>query len=153
MHAFWFLHSFVMLFASSTGQKYIYTGSSDKCVYIYDIVRSQAYLCFFFFLLLLFYLFLLSGKQKKSDWVSSKRTHCDWIQVSGEIAGKLGWHRSIIRDCSWHPHHQTLVSSAWDGYVVRWEASGDDEADPSSLKSENQKKQSDPERYRHPFDL
>ncbi|KAF3334570.1 LEC14B protein-like protein [Carex littledalei] len=96
--------------AHSTGQKYIYTGSSDKCVYIYDI-------------------------------------------VSGEIAGKLGWHRSIIRDCSWHPHHQTLVSSAWDGYVVRWEASGDDDADPLSLKSASQKKQPDPERYRHPFEL
>ncbi|KAJ4769019.1 Transducin family protein / WD-40 repeat family protein [Rhynchospora pubera] len=93
--------------ALSTGQRYIYTGSSDKCVYIYDI-------------------------------------------VSGEIVAKLGWHGSIIRDCSWHPHHPTLVSSSWDGYVVRWEASGDD-ADPSSLKAKNQRRHF--ETYQMSFEL
>ncbi|KAJ3669647.1 hypothetical protein LUZ60_011597 [Juncus effusus] len=93
--------------AHSTGQKYIYTGSSDKCVYVYDI-------------------------------------------VTGELAAKLAWHGSIIRDCSWHPYNPTLVSSSWDGYIARWEASGDD-SDPSSLKARDQGQH--PERYRFSFDL
>jgi WD repeat-containing protein 23 len=54
------------------------------------------------------------------------------VQVSGETVKKLSWHDSIIRDCTWHPYYPTLVSSSWDGYVARWEASGDDK-DPSML--------------------
>ncbi|XP_020114138.1 LEC14B homolog [Ananas comosus] len=69
--------------AHSTGQKYIYTGSSDKCVYIYEV-------------------------------------------VTGKVVAKLLWHESIIRDCSWHPYHPSLVSSSWDGCVARWEASRTD---------------------------
>ncbi|XP_072954462.1 LEC14B homolog [Typha angustifolia] len=69
--------------AHSTGQRYIYTGSSDKCVYIYDVVK-------------------------------------------GNIVARLSWHGSIIRDCSWHPEIPVLVSSSWDGYIAKWDASGYD---------------------------
>ncbi|VAH14190.1 unnamed protein product [Triticum turgidum subsp. durum] len=72
----------------STGQRYIYTGSSDDSVHIYDV--------------------------------------------------KLSWHGSIIRDCTWHPYCSTLVSSSWDGYLARWEASGDNE-DPSVLTCDEQR--------------
>lgn len=71
--------------AHSTGQKYIYTGSHDSCVYIYDV-------------------------------------------VSGERVAVLKYHTSPVRDCSWHPEYPTLVSSSWDGDVVRWEFSGNAEA-------------------------
>ncbi|CAH9132676.1 unnamed protein product [Cuscuta epithymum] len=72
--------------AFSTGQKYIYTGSHDKCVYVYDL-------------------------------------------VSGEQVTKLEHHRSTVRDCSWHPYYPMLVSSSWDGDIVKWEfkAKGDDD--------------------------
>ncbi|XP_062230727.1 LEC14B homolog isoform X2 [Phragmites australis] len=79
----------------STGQRYIYTGSSDKSVYIYDV-------------------------------------------VTGKTLEKLSWHGSIIRDCTWHPHYPTLVSSSWDGYLARWEASGDED-DPSMVTTEEQR--------------
>ncbi|CAO2192361.1 unnamed protein product [Urochloa humidicola] len=79
----------------STGQRYIYTGSSDQCVYIYDV-------------------------------------------ATGKVVEKLRWHGSIIRDCSWHPYLPTLVSSSWDGYLVRWEATEDDK-DPSMLKTGKQR--------------
>lgn len=69
----------------STGQKYIYTGSNDGSVYIYDL-------------------------------------------VSGEIVAKLEHHASTVRDCSWHPTYPTLVSSSWDGDVVKWEFSQREEA-------------------------
>ncbi|KAK3164407.1 hypothetical protein QOZ80_1AG0017480 [Eleusine coracana subsp. coracana] len=79
----------------STGQRYIYTGSSDQCVYIYDV-------------------------------------------ATGKVVEKLKWHGSIIRDCSWHPYVPTLVSSSWDGYLVRWEATEADK-DPSMLKTGKQR--------------
>ncbi|GJN05215.1 hypothetical protein PR202_ga22825 [Eleusine coracana subsp. coracana] len=78
-----------------TGQRYIYTGSSDQCVYIYDV-------------------------------------------ATGKVVEKLKWHGSIIRDCSWHPYVPTLVSSSWDGYLVRWEATEADK-DPSMLKTGKQR--------------
>ncbi|KAK6164736.1 hypothetical protein DH2020_001600 [Rehmannia glutinosa] len=65
----------------STGQKYIYTGSHDSCVYIYDL-------------------------------------------VSGAQVAKLQHHKSTVRDCSWHPNYPMLVSSSWDGDVVKWEFPG-----------------------------
>jgi WD repeat-containing protein 23 len=60
------------------------------------------------------------------------------LQVTGAVVKKLSWHRSIIRDCTWHPYRPTLISSSWDGYVARWEASGDKE-DPSMLSFDEQR--------------
>ncbi|CAL4963583.1 unnamed protein product [Urochloa decumbens] len=91
----------------STSQRYIYTGSSDQCVYIYDV-------------------------------------------ATGKVVEKLRWHGSIIRDCSWHPYLPTLVSSSWDGYLVRWEATEDDK-DPSMLKTGKQRMH--PEGYTMSFVL
>ncbi|KAK3189844.1 hypothetical protein Dsin_029405 [Dipteronia sinensis] len=65
----------------STGQKYIYTGSSDSYVYIYDL-------------------------------------------VSGAQVGRLAFHDAPVRDCSWHPYYPMIVSSSWDGHIVRWEYPG-----------------------------
>ncbi|KAK4775586.1 hypothetical protein SAY87_023547 [Trapa incisa] len=65
----------------STGQKYIYTGSNDCCVHIYNL-------------------------------------------VTGAQVAVLKYHKSTIRDCSWHPYYPMLVSSSWDGEIVRWEFSG-----------------------------
>ncbi|KAE8703531.1 LEC14B protein [Hibiscus syriacus] len=62
----------------STGQKYIYTGSHDSRVYIYDV-------------------------------------------VTGAQVAVLKHHTSPVRDCSWHPSYPMLVSSSWDGDMVKWE--------------------------------
>ncbi|KAL6608186.1 hypothetical protein ACP70R_041249 [Stipagrostis hirtigluma subsp. patula] len=59
-------------------------------------------------------------------------------EITGKTVERLSWHGSIIRDCTWHPHYPTLVSSSWDGYLVRWEASGDDD-DPSMLAARDQR--------------
>ncbi|XP_057757606.1 LEC14B homolog [Arachis stenosperma] len=72
----------------TTGQKYIYTGSSDSSVYIYDL-------------------------------------------VSGAQVAKLDHHEAPVRDCSWHPFYPILVTSAWDGDIVRWEFPGSNEAPAS----------------------
>ncbi|KAH7577474.1 hypothetical protein JRO89_XS01G0255800 [Xanthoceras sorbifolium] len=70
---------------SCTGQKYIYTGSHDSCVYIYDL-------------------------------------------VSGAQVAALKHHNSPVRDCSWHPNYPMLVSSSWEGDIIRWEFRGNGEA-------------------------
>jgi len=49
-----------------------------------------------------------------------------FVQVSGKTVERLSWHSSVIRDCTWHPCYPTIVTSSWDGYVARWEASGDE---------------------------
>ncbi|XP_021743919.1 LEC14B protein-like [Chenopodium quinoa] len=67
-----------------SGKKYIYTGSNDGSVYIYDL-------------------------------------------VSGAIVAKLDHHMSVVRDCNWHPSYPMLVSSSWDGSLVKWDFSGSDE--------------------------
>ena len=30
------------------------------------------------------------------------------------------YHRSVMRDCDWHPHQPLLASVGWDGNVVKW---------------------------------
>ncbi|KAG8389407.1 hypothetical protein BUALT_Bualt02G0226000 [Buddleja alternifolia] len=75
----------------STGQKYIYTGSHDSCIYIYDL-------------------------------------------ISGAQVAKLQHHKSTVRDCSWHPSYPMLVSSSWDGDVVKWEFPGNGDALPPANK-------------------
>ena len=72
------------------------------------------------------------------------------MQVSGKTVKRLSWHGSIIRDCTWHPYYPTLVSSSWDGYVARWEASGDDD-DPSVLVHDEKRATPYFRRYADPF--
>ncbi|XP_022758109.1 LEC14B protein-like isoform X2 [Durio zibethinus] len=75
----------------STGQKYIYTGSHDSRVYIYDV-------------------------------------------ATGAQVAVLKHHTSPVRDCSWHPHYPMLVSSSWDGDVVKWEFPDNGQAPASVSK-------------------
>ncbi|RZC25102.1 LEC14B-like, partial [Glycine soja] len=54
--------------------------------------------------------------------------------VSGAQVATLKHHKSPVRDCSWHPFHTTLVSSSWDGDVVKWEFAGSGDTPASSTK-------------------
>ncbi|KAJ8442620.1 hypothetical protein Cgig2_008396 [Carnegiea gigantea] len=81
----------------STGQKYIYTGSNDGAVYIYDV-------------------------------------------VTGALVSKLDHHETTVRDCSWHPSYPMIVSSSWDGTVVRSEIRGDDDVPPPPLRRRSRRR-------------
>jgi len=48
--------------------------------------------------------------------------------VSGAQVATLKHHKSPVRDCSWHPYYPMLLSSSWDGDVVKWEFPGSGEA-------------------------
>lgn len=56
------------------------------------------------------------------------------IQVSGSQVATLKHHKSPVRDCSWHPFHTMLVSSSWDGDVVKWGFTGGDVPASSTKK-------------------
>ncbi|XP_073139968.1 LEC14B protein [Henckelia pumila] len=84
----------------STGQRYIYTGSHDSCIYVYDL-------------------------------------------VSGAQVAKLRHHKSTVRDCSWHPIYPMLVSSSWDGDVVKWEFPGNEEAPAPAPQPTNMPRRGD----------
>ncbi|DBB09677.1 TPA: hypothetical protein ACH3X3_001323 [Trebouxia sp. C0006] len=62
----------------TTAQRFIYAGSADGSVYIYDI-------------------------------------------VTGEIVRKLEYHREVVRDLHWHPDQPMLVTTSFDGSVVKWD--------------------------------
>ncbi|CAI9774324.1 unnamed protein product [Fraxinus pennsylvanica] len=81
----------------STGQKYIYTGSHDSCIYIYDL-------------------------------------------VTGAQVAKLQHHKSTVRDCSWHPTYPMLVSSSWDGDIVKWEFPGNEETPAPTSKKKHRRR-------------
>ena len=40
--------------------------------------------------------------------------------LTGDIVSQLHGHECCVRDVSWHGDHLDLVSSSWDGSVVRW---------------------------------
>ncbi len=61
----------------TTGQRYIYTGSYDNKIYVYDV-------------------------------------------LTGEIVQTLTGHSNLVRDVSWHPKSNDIISSSWDGLTIHW---------------------------------
>ncbi|XP_049827954.1 DDB1- and CUL4-associated factor 11 isoform X2 [Schistocerca gregaria] len=40
--------------------------------------------------------------------------------LTGRIESKLAGHRGCVRDVSWHPYRQEIMSTSWDGSVAQW---------------------------------
>ncbi|XP_054165322.1 DDB1- and CUL4-associated factor 11-like [Oppia nitens] len=40
--------------------------------------------------------------------------------LSGKIVKTLSGHRGCVRDVSFHPYDMTLMSSSWDGTIIKW---------------------------------
>ncbi|CAD5209744.1 unnamed protein product [Bursaphelenchus xylophilus] len=40
--------------------------------------------------------------------------------LDGKIKGKFGGHQSVVRDCSWHPEQNEIVTASWDGSTMFW---------------------------------
>ncbi|KAJ8311310.1 hypothetical protein KUTeg_011138 [Tegillarca granosa] len=49
--------------------------------------------------------------------------------LTGKIVSKLNGHKACVRDVSWHPYENILVSTSWDGTVGKWEYLYRDESD------------------------
>lgn len=41
--------------------------------------------------------------------------------LSGNIVRRLEGHRSCVRDVSWHPYDNNIMTSSWDGCIGKWE--------------------------------
>lgn len=41
--------------------------------------------------------------------------------VTGEVVRKLEYHREVVRDCHWHPDQPMLLTTSFDGSVVKWD--------------------------------
>ena len=142
--------------AATTGQRYIYSGSSDGHVAFWDVITGQRVgdeerrpegMC------------VGSGEGGGSRATRGRRGRRSGDGPNGDgeaLAGQRGPSRegagrgasaagdtfwrtaagggaqadatrgrgSVIRDVSWHPTQPMLVSVAWDGSVVRWDAGG-----------------------------
>ncbi|VDN06913.1 unnamed protein product [Thelazia callipaeda] len=40
--------------------------------------------------------------------------------LTGEYVRMLSGHKSVVRDCCWHPEENEIVTVAWDGCTMRW---------------------------------
>ncbi|XP_014207380.1 DDB1- and CUL4-associated factor 11 [Copidosoma floridanum] len=61
--------------------------------------------------------------------------------LTGEIVRTLKGHNTVVRDVSWHPYHQEIVSTSWDCSVKNWTYRTDeykeDENSPLKRNSDN----------------
>ncbi|KAF7988484.1 hypothetical protein HCN44_001057 [Aphidius gifuensis] len=55
--------------------------------------------------------------------------------LTGKIVCSLDGHRGCVRDVSWHPYHQEIISSSWDGVIGCWRYSAN--FDPEEYNSSN----------------
>ncbi|XP_053117960.1 DDB1- and CUL4-associated factor 11 isoform X2 [Hemicordylus capensis] len=65
--------------------------------------------------------------------------------LSGHIVKKLTSHKACVRDVSWHPYEEKIVSSSWDGNLRLWEyypteSEDDDLRDPRPLPSSRERR-------------
>ncbi|CAD5206673.1 unnamed protein product [Bursaphelenchus okinawaensis] len=40
--------------------------------------------------------------------------------IDGKMKAKFGGHKSVVRDCSWHPENNEIVTASWDGATSFW---------------------------------
>ena len=62
--------------------------------------------------------------------------------LSGDIVKELSAHKACVRDVSWHPSNLDLVSSSWDGSVVRWTCQDFDSVEEDECPHRRKKKKS-----------
>lgn len=76
--------------------------------------------------------------------------------LTGKIVSALSDHTSCVRDVSWHPYMQELVSSSWDSKVRRWRVGGgedDGEEGGPNKKMKNGCKRTSRKRTISPVDM
>ncbi|POS87714.1 hypothetical protein EPUL_000319 [Erysiphe pulchra] len=87
----------------STNSRYIYSGSQDGKVYIWNLDATIAGV-------------IDVHKSTSDDHISSLRNHLD-SEAFIRVNEGLEW-STCVRDASWHPTAPIIVASAWDGFSV-----------------------------------
>ncbi|XP_015585842.1 DDB1- and CUL4-associated factor 11 isoform X2 [Cephus cinctus] len=57
--------------------------------------------------------------------------------LTGRIVSSLSGHRGCVRDVSWHPFRQEIVSTSWDGAIASWRYAGKSSMDNSDSEEES----------------
>ncbi|XP_076242069.1 DDB1- and CUL4-associated factor 11 isoform X1 [Calliopsis andreniformis] len=57
--------------------------------------------------------------------------------LTGRIVSTLVGHKGCVRDVSWHPHHQEILSTSWDGAIISWRYAGKTALDNSDSDEES----------------
>lgn len=66
--------------------------------------------------------------------------------LTGTKVKELKGHRGCVRDVSWHPYNPDIVTTSWDGSVVRWSYEEDVTGDPDVVVKEDTSQLLDNER-------
>lgn len=63
--------------------------------------------------------------------------------LTGKITSRLSGHRSAVRDVSWHPYQNEIVSTSWDGTLGLWryKRPHDDDEDDKEEEEDSESKQ------------
>lgn len=57
--------------------------------------------------------------------------------LTGRIVSTLVGHRQCVRDVSWHPYHQEILSTSWDHAIISWRYAGKTALDNSDEDEES----------------
>ncbi|KAJ5111096.1 hypothetical protein N7532_001631 [Penicillium argentinense] len=114
----------------STNSRYVYTGSEDGKVYVYNMDATLA-----------------GTIDVGSATLNSRPRELDVFSTAYEMSGEMLW-RTCVRDASWHPNAPVLAATSWNGWglstgtctVHSWnDGANDDEGDPPIGKSYDDK--------------
>ncbi|OQD77248.1 hypothetical protein PENDEC_c003G07048 [Penicillium decumbens] len=110
----------------STNSRYVYSGSEDGKVYVYNMDAT------------------LAGTIDVGSATLNSRPHePDVFATAYEMSGEMLW-RTCVRDASWHPNAPVLAATSWNGWglstgtctVHSWNnGAANDEGDPPIGKS------------------
>ncbi|KAJ5572537.1 hypothetical protein N7450_009521 [Penicillium hetheringtonii] len=114
----------------STNSRYVYTGSEDGKVYVYNMDATLA-----------------GTIDVGTATMNSRPREPDVFASAYEMSGEMLW-RTCVRDASWHPNAPVMAATSWNGWglssgtctVHSWNnGAKDDEGDPPIGKSYDDK--------------
>jgi WD repeat-containing protein 23 len=125
----------------STNSRYVYSGSEDGSIWIYNLDATVA--------------------GKINVYQATKNTRPRDLNLYnasyGDEGGARGEWKTCVRDASWHPNAPVVAATSWNGYgnstgtcsVHSWnDGAEDDEAEPKMGRRVDAKLQHDPRLYR-----
>ncbi|KAJ5930454.1 hypothetical protein N7466_005947 [Penicillium verhagenii] len=84
--------------SGSTNSRYVYTGSEDGKIYVYNMDATLA-----------------GTVDVGAATLNSRPREPDLFATAWEMSGEMLW-RTCVRDASWHPNAPVLAATSWNGW-------------------------------------